>query len=78
MTPPTNDRAADTDYHQGGRAGNRQHSSTDKQRRDSDTDCGSADSDAADSGIGQRSGRESRAAFCSCRAMRERSARQGE
>jgi len=71
------DWAANTDYHQGGRAGNREHSSADEQRRDSDTDRGSANSDAADSSTGQRSARESRAAFGSCPAMRERLGRDG-
>ena len=69
------DWAADTDYHQGGRAGSRERSSADKQRRDSDTDRGSADSDAPDSCTGQRSARESRAAFCSHPAVRERAGR---
>ena len=65
------DWAADTDNHQGGWGGNGERSSTDKQRGDSDTDWGSADSDAADSCTGQRSARESGAASCSCPAMRE-------
>jgi hypothetical protein len=64
--------AADADYHQGGRGGNRERSSANKQCRDSDTDWGSADSDAADACTGQRSARESRAAFCPSPAMRER------
>jgi hypothetical protein len=65
------DWASDTDYHQGGRGGNRERSSANK-RRDSDTDWGSADSDAADSCARQWPADESRAASCPCPAMRER------
>jgi hypothetical protein len=66
------DWTADADYHQGGRGGNRERSSADRQRRGPDSDWGSADSDAADSCTGQWSARESRAASCSRRAMRDR------
>jgi len=69
--------ATDADHHKGSRGGNREHSSADKQRRGSDTDWGSADSDATDSGTGQWSAHESRAASCPCRAMRERVGRDG-
>ena len=69
--------AADTDYHQGGRGGNTERSSAAKQRRDSDTDHGSPDSDAADSCAGQWSAGESREAFSSSPAMRDRVGRDG-
>jgi hypothetical protein len=66
------DWTADADYHQGGRGGNRERSSADRQRRGPDSDWGSANSDAANSCTGQWSTHESRAASCSCPTMRDR------
>ena len=59
------DWTADADYHEGGRGGNRERSSADRQRR-------GPDSDAANSCTGQWSTHESRAASCSCPTMRDR------